>query len=305
MWLASHGLLTANASRCAASMLFIDSTLPIGAGLSSSAALELAAAWTLTAEVPPLEPTALARAAPCSERIRRRPGRFDRQVRVDPWTSRPRLAARLPCHRAFGGPNTRGVDAGGDRHTNAPQAWRFGVQRAEGPMRTGRGDHCAALPGSHCVARRLTRDAGNSEGILDEQTMRRCRHVIEENQRVLDVGRALAQGDLDQVARHFAGFSCVPTRAIRGLIRGARRTRGDRRCGARGSRFANDRCWLRRLRVNLVRHSGTAELRRAVERGLPVNRTRRRLLRRRAHGWGGPGRDMSSGSPPSSCGRRR
>ena len=45
----------------------LGSTLPTGAGLSSSAALEVAAAWALTGSAPPVEPMQLARLAQRAE----------------------------------------------------------------------------------------------------------------------------------------------------------------------------------------------------------------------------------------------
>ena len=137
------------------------STIPAAAGLSSSAALELASAWALSGpDGPGVEPLALARIAQRAEN--RYVGvdvRADGPVRLGGRGGRGGDPARLPVARSPG----RAV-AGGPRprrrpHWDAPDPRHVRVQRPTGRLRPGRGGAGGGRAVGRLVARRRPADA--------------------------------------------------------------------------------------------------------------------------------------------------
>jgi galactokinase len=184
----------------------VDSTIPLGAGLSSSAALELAAAWTLSTSVPPqLAPMALAKAAQRAENeyVGVKSGLMDQFASSHGQAG---MALMFDCrsleYRAVGIPAGLTIVAI-DTHT----PHRLGA--SEYNARRAQCEHgVAAITMRHPGVRSL-RDVSiemleESTDLLDEETLRRCGHVVRENDRVLQAADALASGDLRAVGRLFA-----------------------------------------------------------------------------------------------------
>jgi galactokinase len=180
------------------------SEIPIGAGLSSSAAVEVAMAWALTDDRPPMEPMAVARAAQRSE------NEFVgvRSGIMDPFASafgRKDSALLLDCrsfeHRAIPLPVDRYAIVACD--TRAPH-------RLEASEYNARREQCeaavAAVARTHPAVRSL-RDVTASmlaEAEMAPLIRRRAEHVIEENERVELAVQALEAGDMAAVGQLFA-----------------------------------------------------------------------------------------------------
>ena len=180
------------------------SEIPIGAGLSSSAAVEVAMAWALTDDRQPMEPMAIARAAQRSE------NEFVgvRSGIMDPFASafgRKDSALLLDCrsfeHRTVPLPVDRYAIVAFD--TRAPH-------RLEASEYNARREQCeaavAAVARTHSAVRSL-RDVTAS--MLAESEMaplirRRAEHVIEENERVELAVQALEAGEMATVGQLFA-----------------------------------------------------------------------------------------------------
>ncbi len=185
----------------------VASTLPQGAGLSSSAALELAAAWALSgASGPGLDPLSLARIAQRAENVyvgvmcglmdqfavangvAGAALRFDcRSFEHRPVPLPLATHALVVCHS--GSPHHLGTSAYNVRRASCEAAVRV-IARTEPSVRALR-DVDAAL---------FARIAGQ----LDAVTRRRVRHVVTEDARVDDTEAAFALGDLEAVGASWA-----------------------------------------------------------------------------------------------------
>ncbi len=189
--------------------LMIDGEVPVGAGLSSSAALELALAHALAeAAGARLEPAALALLCQRAENetVGTRCGIMDQYAAA---LSRAGHAMLLDCRSL--------------QHRELPLDARLRVAGARGGVKivicntmvrhshaggeyNRRREECergvAALArGAPAVASLRDVDEDflvSQRTALDEVAFRRCRHVILENARVLAAADALEQGDLDQ-----------------------------------------------------------------------------------------------------------
>jgi galactokinase len=184
----------------------VDSTIPPGSGLSSSAALELAAAWSLSADVPPpLEPMELARAAQQAENeyVGVQSGLMDQFASTHGVAGAALLLdcrsldfrpVSLPAGLRLVAIDTRSPHRLGSSEYNARRAQcELGVARL-----AARYDEVRSL---RDVTPRMLADAAD---LLDAETLRRCAHVVHENQRVLDAVDALHAGDLESVGRLLA-----------------------------------------------------------------------------------------------------
>ena len=180
------------------------STLPRSAGLSSSAALELAAAWALTdAPGGGVDPLALARLCQRAEnrhvgvqcglmdQAAEAVGQDGRAILLDFRTLDWRPVA-LPLDRC----RIVVCDTGSPRRLGASQ---YNARRAQCEAAVG---ILAADDPSIRALRDVTPEmlAGIRDR-LDEQTFRRCEHVVRENERVLRVVEALEAGDPASVGR--------------------------------------------------------------------------------------------------------
>jgi galactokinase len=188
------------------------SSLPVSAGLSSSAALELASAWAL------LDPADLAAQRTTGMRLAQLCQRAENDyvgVRcglMDQFASslgRAAAAMLLDCrsleYRAVPLPLDRHVlvvcDSGSPRRLGASE---YNARRAQC-------EAAVAAIARHDPSVRALRDVtlerlrqALGDGDIDTQTARRCEHVIRENQRVSDAVEAFGRDDLETVGRLFA-----------------------------------------------------------------------------------------------------
>jgi galactokinase len=249
----------------------VDSTIPTGAGLSSSAALEVAAAWTLAADVPPpIDRLALARAAQQAENeyVGVKSGLMDQFASS---LGRAGHALLLDC-LTF------------DYHPiPLPAGTRLVAIDTHSPHRLGASEYNARREQCECgvallaqrhpgvrslrdVTRGMLRDATD---LLDPETLRRCRHVVEENERVLAAGNALVNGRLEEVGLLFAASHAslrdlynVSSPELDALVEIATAVPGVIGARMTGAGFGG-------CTVNLVRDDAVEALREAVAREYP------------------------------------
>jgi galactokinase len=184
----------------------LESTVPVGAGLSSSAALELTSAWALSGVSPPAtDPLTLARIAQRAENdyVGMRCGLMDQFASAAGVAgSAVLLDCRTLEHRAVPIPADVVLVVA---HTGVPRsltASAYNERRAQC-------EEAVAVLARHDPDVRALRDVNpvlleRYGGELDPVVLRRARHIVEENQRVLAAERALTAGDLDEVGRLFA-----------------------------------------------------------------------------------------------------
>ena len=172
----------------------IASDVPVGAGLSSSAAIEgsVAAAlndlWSL--ELTPLELAKVGRKAE-NEAVGAPTGIMDQ---VSSIMGRADAATFLDCRTL----ETRSVDLGLEREGLVLLAIDTKVEHAHasGGYRERRAS-CelgAATMGVPWLRDLIVDDLPRAQELLDDVTFRRVRHIVTENQRVLDTVEALAAG---------------------------------------------------------------------------------------------------------------
>jgi galactokinase len=248
------------------------SNLPAGAGLSSSAALELAAAWALSGGEPPVLPVMdLARVAQRAENafVGVRSGLMD-QFAVTHGVAGSAL--RLDCRSLDWRPVRLPDDLAlvvchsGRRRALEGSAYndrRADCERAVTTIRAAEGDGIRSLRDVDPEMLERHRDQ------LDPVAYRRARHVVEENERVVEAERALGAGDLDTVGRLFAASHTslrdlfeVSSAALDSLVEIAASIDGVVASRLTGAGFAG-------CTVNLVRPEALAAFRDAVEREHP------------------------------------
>jgi galactokinase len=248
------------------------SDLPSGAGLSSSAALELAAAWALHGGAPPsLPPMDVARAAQRAENefVGVRCGLMD-QFAVSHGVAGSAL--RLDCRSLHWRPVRLPPDVmlvvchSGARRSLEGSAYnerRADCERAVEAL--------AAADGSHVRSLRDVDDAmlERNRQHMDEIAYRRARHVVDENERLLATERAFEDGDLTAVGRLFAASHAslrdlyqVSSDALDSLVAIAAEVDGVVAARLTGAGFAG-------CTVNLVRPAAVGAFREAVEREHP------------------------------------
>ena len=248
------------------------STLPPGAGLSSSAAIELATAWALSGlEGPALDPMALARTAQQAEndyvgvqsglmdQFAVTMGRAGMALRLDcrslDWEAVP-IPVDLElvvCHS--GSPRRLEVSAYNDRRAECARAVE--AIAAHEPGISSLRDVDLSMLERH-------------RNHMDEVAHARALHVVTENLRVLDAQAALEAGDREAVGRLFAASHAslrdrfeVSSAALDALVEIAAGTPGVVAARLTGAGFGG--CTL-----NLVERGRAAELRAAVERDYPA-----------------------------------
>ena len=182
------------------------SSLPRASGLSSSAALELASAWALAldpAAIPPLE---LARICQRAENayVGVNCGLMDQFASA---CSAAGAAMLLDCRSLDSRPvalplATHALVAIHTGSTRSLSESQYNARRAQC-------EAAAAALAKDDPAIRSLRDVTPAmlptvRARVDEETYRRCRHVVEENVRVQDSIAALAAGDLEAVGRLWA-----------------------------------------------------------------------------------------------------
>ncbi len=252
----------------------VGSDLPAQAGLSSSAALELASAWALSGgEAPATDPMTLARIAQRgeNEHVGVQCGLMD-QFAVTFGVAG--AALRLDCRSL----DWRPVPLPADLvlvvcHTGAPRALTgsaYNDRRAECARAV---TAIAALAGTgRAITSLRDVDPGLLEAVLPELTAadrvaaRRAEHVVREIARVDATCAALVTGDLETVGRLFAEshdslrrlyeVSSIP---LDTLVEIATETPGVVAARLTGAGFGG-------CTINLVRPAAVADLREAVER---------------------------------------
>ncbi len=173
--------------------VFIDSEVPIGAGLSSSAAIESAVAvalndvWELGLELP-----VLARVGQLAENraVGAPTGIMDQSASLLGLAD---AAVFLDCRSLDAELIPLGFDAAGlelliidTRVSHAHSTGGYASRRASC-------ENGARLMGVSSLRDLDVDDLGRAEELLDDETFRRVRHVITENQRVLDTVRTLRE----------------------------------------------------------------------------------------------------------------
>ena len=180
----------------------VASSLPIAVGLSSSAALEVAAAWALSEEPgPPLEAVALARAGQAVERevIGVNSGLMDQLAAI---LGQRGSALLIDCrsleHRAVRLPLDShaivAVDSGSPRRLGGSE---YNQRRAEC-------EAVVAAVAAHDPGVRSLRDVSIEmlealDGEFGQQALARAEHVVRENERVRACVEALERNDLAAV----------------------------------------------------------------------------------------------------------
>jgi galactokinase len=182
------------------------STLPVGAGLSSSAALELAAAWALSGPSgPAAEPLTVAQLAQRAENeyVGVRCGLMDQFASACGVAgSAVLLDCRSLDHRPVPLPADLAIvvaDTGAPRSlaASAYNERRADCERAVAAIST-------VEPRVHSLRDVDVRMLERSRNLLDEVAAARASHVIGENARVLATETALELGDMDELGRLFA-----------------------------------------------------------------------------------------------------
>ncbi|MEW5989990.1 MAG: galactokinase [Chloroflexota bacterium] len=244
------------------------STIPAGAGLSSSAAIELATAWALAGgERPGLDPMTLARTAQRAENeyVGVMCGLMD-QFAVT--MGRAGMALHLDCrtlawHPVPLSPEVELVVC----HSGSPrrlEASAYNARRAECARAVAA--IAAREPGVSAL-----RDVGldmleRHRDRMDEVAYARALHVVTENDRVAATERALGERDLDALGRLFAASHAslrdrfeVSSEALDALVEIAVATPGVIAARLTGAGFGG-------CTVNLVERGRADELRAAVDR---------------------------------------
>jgi galactokinase len=253
------------------------SSLPVSAGLSSSAALELAATWAL---LDPPDPAAhgtdgmrLAQLAQRAENdyVGVRCGLMDQFASsLGQAGAAMLLDCRSLAYRPVPLPLARHAlvvcDTGSPRRlgTSEYNARRAQCERAVAVI-AGRDPSVRALRDVDLET--LKRAAASGE--LDAETARRCEHVIRENGRVEAAVEAFGRGDLDAVGRLFAESHAslrdlfeVSSPELDAMVDIATSVPGVVAARMTGAGFGG-------CTVNLVERDAVARLREAVEREYP------------------------------------
>jgi galactokinase len=247
------------------------SDLPAGAGLSSSAALELAAAWALSNGRPSMPPMDLARLAQRAENeyVGVRCGLMDQfsvvhgiagsALRLD-CRSLDWRPVRLPAGLALV------VCHSGARHSLAGSAYndrRADCERAVAQIADREGDAIRSLRDVDDAMLERNRDR------LDDTAYRRARHIVDENARVMATEHAFETDDLNAIGRLFAASHAslrdlyeVSSDALDSLVEIASGVDGVVAARLTGAGFAG-------CTVNLVHPWAVAAFRAAVEREHP------------------------------------
>jgi len=244
------------------------STIPAGAGLSSSAAIELATAWALAGgDRPSLDPMTLARTAQRAENeyVGVMCGLMDQfavtlgqaghalhlDCRTLDWHAvpLPTEIELLVCHS--GSPRRLEASAYNARRAECARAVAALAAREPG---------VGALRDVDVAMLERNRDR------IDEIAYARALHVVTENDRVAATERALGEGDLEAIGRLFAASHAslrdrfaVSSDALDALIEIAVATPGVIAARLTGAGFGG-------CTINLVERGRAEELRAAVDR---------------------------------------
>ncbi|HXT92715.1 MAG TPA: galactokinase [Trebonia sp.] len=187
---------------CPGADLYVDSSVPAGGGLSSSAALEMAVAgalaslWGLDLSVPELalagqraENEVVGAPTGIMDQYASLLGQPDAAVFLDCRTRKTRI---VPLRLARAGLALVLADTG-ERHAHA--AGGYAARRASC-------EKAARLLGVPALRDLSAADLPRAEAELDGETFRRVRHVVTEDDRVLATVAALEAGAMETVGQH-------------------------------------------------------------------------------------------------------
>lgn len=189
--------LERSGQRLAGAEMLIDSDIPLGSGLSSSAAIEMATGFAmLTLSGATFDLDALAIAGQHTENlfIGVRSGVMDQYASCHGVRGHALL---LDCRNLVARPVPLGTDVGlviansMVRHAHA--GGEYNTRRDE--CDAGVATLTTALPGIKALRDVSLRQLEANESLLDPVVFRRCRHVVTENARVLRAADLLADGD--------------------------------------------------------------------------------------------------------------
>jgi galactokinase len=248
----------------------LDSTLPIGTGLSSSAALEMVALEALLVSPRSVDPVGRARLGRTSENdyVHVPTGLMDQLASA---AGEAGMALLLDCRSLEiqpvplpAGVAVVALDTGVARGLHASE---YGARR--GDCEAGVQILAEHEPGISALRDVSPELLEQSRDMLPERVYRRCRHVVEENARVLATATALRHGDLDEVGRQFAAshsslrdlFEVVSAEQD-AMVEIARAVPGVVAARMTGGGFGG-------CTVNLVREDAIEALREAVQRRYP------------------------------------
>lgn len=249
--------------------LALDSDVPTGAGLSSSAALEMSVGLALTAiSGAEIDPVTLALAGQQAEHnyVGTKCGIMDQFVSS---MGRKRSALLIDCrtlatiHIPFDTARVAVVVCDTRvKHQLASSAYNRRREECEEGVRL----LAQALPGIKALRDVSPDDFERHAGLLPETVRRRCRHVVNENERTLRAADALRAGDFEEMGRlmRLSHVSLrddyeVSCRELDLLVEAA-----DSLDGVLGARMTG--AGFGGCTVNLVRRDALAEFRRALPR---------------------------------------
>jgi galactokinase len=246
----------------------IGSSLPAGAGLSSSAAIELAIAQALLAEPAPDDPMILARIAQHAENafVGVQSGLMD-QFAVA--AGRADAALLLDCRSLAWRPVRLPLDEVSLVVCDTGEARR--LTGSEYNVRRAQCDEAVAILAGHDPEVRSLRDVApelleraEAGGWLQPVVLDRASHVVAENDRVLQAIGAFEAGDLATIGRLFAASHAslrdlfeVSSAALDAMVEVALETPGVVAARMTGAGFGG-------CTVNLVRPDAVGRLREAV-----------------------------------------
>ncbi len=250
----------------------LDSTIPPGSGLSSSAALEMASSWALA------DPSASRPAAPRMAAIAQRAENSYVGVKcgiMDQFASAAGAAGQcllIDCRvnefRPTPIPDGLSIvvcDTGSPRRLSTSE---YNTRRAECEL--GVKLIAEREPGVRALRDVDASMLSRNRSRLPEMVARRCEHVVEEDVRVMAAVAAMAAGDLDEVGRLFAASHAslrdlyeVGSPALDAMVEIAARVPGVVASRMTGAGFGG-------CTVNLVRHGAEDELRARVTAEYPV-----------------------------------
>jgi galactokinase len=184
----------------------LDSTVPVGSGLSSSAALEMASSWALADPSSPRPPApqmaAIAQRAEnayvgvnCGimDQFASAAGKAGHSLMIDCRTNEFQLAPIPP------GLSIVVCDTGSSRRLSSSE---YNTRRSE--CETGVALIAEREPGVKALRDVDSAMLARNRARLPEVVARRCEYIVEEDARVASTVEAMATGDLDEVGRLFA-----------------------------------------------------------------------------------------------------
>ena len=186
--------------------LVIRSTLPVGAGLSSSAAIEVASGLALLGnsglEMDRVELAKLCQQAE-NEFVGMRCGIMDQFIAC---CGKAGTALMLDCrsleYRLLPLPENVRLVICNTLVKHELASSEYNTRRAE--CEAGVKHFASLLPGIHALRDVSVNDLERCGGDLDQQILKRCRHVITENARVIESAAALEQADLQTFGKLMA-----------------------------------------------------------------------------------------------------